>query len=638
MRRGEMKTKMNNTHILFAALFAVATLSFGALSGCVNTGGDTSSIVRKNAASTSGTSSSSAGPTFNIYNATFEAVGPSGASGATGAPATHLNLYLNAGATATLNSVCVVQSGGGADTGKACSCRYSWSETNSSDSTTITRTADAEPDQITSFQMRCALPPAWTNSEILDNTQVRVSIIPNSAAGSTQSFATNTVLVTKTTVTSQGDFRDIEGRSYKNIYHYVCYDRAQKNQGIFRNLQNVSNGTTTNTVPVANDFVLGAGAFTGQSYYYDFYIRNSELGSPNSSANGFVCPTTNIAGVQSFYPMDTTFALALNSSKDFPVQVNSLTVVPIGTSQSIIGTIGYAAKPQSDGSCPSFADSNGQIRRTFRLRKYSAAYPLRYNADGDPLDQSQQINTLYVMDRPVNKATVDPLKPTTRVGPKPCPFSFRTAQFGQRCMSDASLTGWSIDGDQIDGNPKCPVFPPVPNEVQKTDGTVVVRPYQAFVPRYLEDTTFEGCAFQSSTPVDPEIVLSTDSTIFPAPVGPYDFWCAKHYPPADPNPLNRAPGECSLADSAAAVKTDTTYACQLSYNPINAVRKTPQAGCCQVCSGTDCSAVGGGTTPAGRNAAFSPPQDVGNPAQGIKQLSRGTPNVSASSCFDPSED
>lgn len=615
--------------LLTAGLFALALLS-----GCINQGGDTSLSVGGTAASKSTTAAS--GKVFSIVSSTFEAVN---ASPSPSPIPNEIDLFFNASnPSQTLNSVCV----GSGDNTKACNCQFTFSQqttgTNNS-ATQISRTVTSTVDQVTSFQVRCPLPAPWQSGEILDGTQVKISVAP--ASTSTQSFSTNSIIVTKTAATQQGDFRDVQGRSFFNIFHYVCYDRLTKNVGIAHNTVSVSGPSGLSTfTSVANDFVLGSTTFTGQSYYYDFFIRSTELGSPNSSSSGFVCPTTTVGGVTNFYPMDTSFALAVNSSTDFPLQVNALTVAPISAQQNIVGLVGFAAKPLADGTCPSFADQSGQIRRTFRLRKYQAAYPLRFNADGDIKDTSQQVNTIYILDRPVNKASINSLKPITRIGPKPCPFSFATAQFGQRCMSDASLTGWNIDGDQITGDPKCPVFPPVPNSVQKTDGTVVVRPYKAFLPRYLEDTSFQACAFQSSDPVDPPIVLSTDSTIFPGPAGPYDFWCSVNYPPADPNPLNRAPALCSLADSAAAVKTDKTYACSLSYNPTNASRLTPQAGCCQVCAGTNCTSVGAGITPGGRNAAFSPPKDnpPGNPAQGIKQLSGGKPNVSSSSCFDPSED
>jgi hypothetical protein len=559
-----------------------------------------------------------------------------------------------------------------------CSCRYSWAQLNLATSSSIAREADTTPTQVSNFQVICPAPSIYNNdTEIPSLTAIKIRLVP--AMNNPSNFTTNTVSFTKQPITATGDFRDAEGRAFRNVLHYVCFDKLQKSLGIDHSLKTVplsAQNTTQIQLPVANSFQAGSAStsssYSSQSYYYDFYIRSNETGTISSGSSSFTCPQVNINGTPSYFPMDSQFALALQTSNDYPISVVAASTLESlnsggsssggsgtnvgggstgGTSSSSppSGVLGYAAKPNADGTCPQSApDLSGRVHLMFRLRKYLAIYPLRFDTDGSVLsgEAFQQFNTIYVLDRPVNKLTQNPLKPITRLGPKPCPFSFNTVQFGQKCMSDASLAGWNIDGTQIPGNSECPVYPPLPPSLVKTDGTLVIRPYKPFTMHYLEDTTFKACAFQSSNPVDPEMVVVHDDNAYPGISGPKDFYCAKHYPPVGAiiqppggSPFTRTPGDCDTVASAAAIKSDQTYACSRTYNPTNSALSTPAAGCCQICSGTDCRSVGGGNTPSGRNAAFSPPQNSGNPPQATKLLSRGQPNQSTSNgCFDPSED
>ena len=567
-----------------------------------------------------------------------------------------MTLIFNANnANAKLNDFCSLQSGGANnDPTKSCKCRYRWSENNVSNSKVFERTIETDPTQILSFQVQCPAPPVY-NSEITDNTIIKINFVPDTAKSNTSGFSTNEYLFKKTAITATGDFRDAEGRAFRNIYHYVCFDKFQKALSINHKIVPGPTNTVTNItpqLPLANDFTLGGGVgstFSAQSYYYDFYVRSNEIGSINAGNASFTCPQVNIGGAPSFYPLDTSFALALQRTETHSVSVSSANIVvpvtgdPNGASGAILG---FAAKPNADGVCPAFADSTGRVRLTYRLRRFKAIYPIRFGADGDIADRSQPVNTIYLVDRPVSKQGQDPFKPLTRLGPKPCPFSFKTAQFGQKCSTDAALDGWNIDGTQINGDPKCPVYPPPPDQFVKTNGTVVIRPYKPFLPHYLEDTSFKACAFQSSSPIDPPIVLSHDSGVFSPANGPHNFYCAKHYPssgsiipPPNGDPFDKPPGDCDIAANAAAIKTNKTYACSKTYDPSGSSRNTPAAGCCQICSGADCRPQGGGVTANGRNAAFSPPSDVGNPGQAIKQLPRAVPNkVNGGGCFDPYED
>ncbi|MEW6056105.1 MAG: hypothetical protein AB1540_05775 [Bdellovibrionota bacterium] len=659
-----MKATLSNL-MLWMVIFGVGSV----VTACKNTGtsgvgaGGSSSTTSPGARPSGAPSSSTNGPSFTLSNITVTAASPTpspqaspAAAPQSQAPAFTL-IFSALSQNTTLRDVCQVQgSGSNTDPAKSCKCRFAWDETNTSDSSVIRRVVETEPTQVTTFNVECPGPDVW-DTEIADGVVLRIRLVPNTARGNNTGFTTNELGFTKAPITSTGDFRDSEGRSFRNIFHYVCYDKFQKNLTISHlvvqrpsPLQN----RPSNFVSIANEFSLGGGtgptSFSAQSYYYDFYVRSNETGSINAGNASFTCPQVNVNGSPSFYPMDSTFALALQSNRDFSIPVAAQTVIPIasaGQNNQPGNILGYAARPLADGTCPIFTDSSGRILQTFRLRQYTALYPIRFDADGSIKDRSQPFNQVYVLDRPVNGGGQPSQRPITRLGPKPCPFSFRTAQFGQRCSTDAALAGWNIDGTQISGNSGCPIYPPVPNQYLRNDGTLVIRPFRPFLPHYLENTSFRACAFRSSTPVDPEIILSHDDTVNPTATGPNDFYCARHYPavgsilqPPGGDPFDKAPGSCDLAAEAAAIKTNRTYACSRSYNPTSSALNTPAAGCCQICSGPNCVPQGGGITPAGRNAAFNPPRDnpPGNPAQSIRALPRAIPNqAGGGGCFDPTE-
>lgn len=661
-------------------LIALCAATGFVVAGCPNQGGATAgagSAITGSVAPTGASGRSTTGNATNPNAIRFQlaraiplasgstgATGASGASGSATQPPTFELIFNATNVTNTLNDVCQTQTdSNNHDPSKTCKCQYTWAEQNLADQSVINRSALTVPTQITSFDVLCPAPNIYYD-EISDNTVIKITLVPDVAAGNNSGFTVNTVNFTKLPITSSGDFRDAEGHYYRNIYHYSCYDKFQKSLSIHHDQGNAGTNPITNqpaSALKANVFVAGGGttitSYSGQSYYFDFYERSTELGMTNLGNANFTCPLVNINGNPSNYPLDSNFALGVNATTDFPMAVYARTALSLNTNggANTADIVGYAAKPAADGSCPTIADSTGRLRRTFRLRQYSAFYPIRFNADASVADTSQPINTIYILDRPVDKLGQDPLRPITRLGPKPCPFSFRTAQFGQKCMSDASLTGWNIDGTQIDGNPSCPIYPPVKNDSPylKPDGTLVIRPYKAFVPHYIENTAFRACTFQSSSPIDPEIVLSHDDGVWPTTTGPNDFYCTKNYapsgaviPPPGGDPFDKQPGDCDTAATASAIKTDRTYACLRAYDATNSILNTPAAGCCQVCSGPDCSSKTGATSNRGqgRNAVFSPPRNdnsgvAHNPPSAAKQLPRSTPNdPSGNGCFDPYED
>lgn len=654
----------------------ILLISACTLSACFNDNvADHGISTASNTTSTATSGNSTSGPSFTIVSATITY--PTGTNGnvSNETPPT-ITIGVNATTSTKLTDVCQVQTSGNNDPTRACKCRFVWSETNLSDASVFTRTVDTEPSLVTSFQTQCLAPNVWVNNEIPDNTVLKVSIVPDSFKGNTSGFTTNVYNLTKTSQSSTGDFRDIEGRSYKNIYHYVCHDIQSKALNINHKTQSLtqqqSDGSTTQIfTKIANSFEKSTdgnnvtATYTKQNYYYDFYVRSNDIGGITSTAfgsfqngqptSGYVCPQVAIGGgAPSFFPMDSSFALAVNPSRDFnqivyariniAAELNS----QIQQSNPNYNKLGYAAKPNSDGTCPSFMDSSGSIRRTLRLRKYISVRPKRFDADGTILDNSQSLNYVYVIDRPVTKAGQDPLKPMTRLGPKPCPFAY--GQNGvYKCQTDATLTGTNLDGTKIPADNKCVIYPPVPSNLwdagantkpYRQDGSLIIRPYTAYLDYWIEDTSFKGCAFQSSTPVDPEIVVAHDDSVFSSSVGPFDFYCSKNYPnagniiqPPFGWSFDKPPSECLEAETASAIKSSKLYACSKTYDPTNNAYITPQAGCCQKCSGSNCTAQGGGTTPRSRNAVtLGAP-----PASGSTTLTRGIPNVNTTGCFDPYE-
>jgi hypothetical protein len=640
--------------LVLACTLIIISLVF---SGCTNSG-STSSGSSKSSSSksttTGGTTTPSSSGSFTIFKVTVTAPPSSGDDEEEESEELPLvSMYFQVNSALSLTEVCQAAStsgSGAADGSRSCYCQFQWNETNLSDSSVIPRTVFTEPSKVTPFLLECPVPNVY-EGEIADGTQIKVKLVPNTDGGNSTGFTTSTFTFTKESIFDNGDFRDIEGRSYKNLYHYSCYDRWSKASTLTHKKKvpaEVTSGTQPPAVPLANDFELGGSSgtnYSAQSYYFDFYVRSNEAGTVNSGNSSFTCPQVMIDGVPRFYPMDSTIAVAVNASKDFSVRVVAGTLIGSGSSSSS-GTLGYAAKVNADGTCPSFTDSAGKIRRTFRLRRYTSIYPLRFGATGDIAEQQQVPNIVYVLDRPVDKLTQDPLKPITRLGPKPCPFSFKTAQFGYKCSTDSSISGWNIDGTQIQGDPGCPVYPPPPSKYLRSDGTLVIRPFKPFLAHYLEDTNYKACTFESSTPVDPELVLVHDDNAYPLPEGPFDSYCARHYPaagaiipPIGGDPFDKPPGDCDDSTTAAAIKADQTYACNKTFDPTGNVQKTPSAGCCQICSGTDCRSSGGGITPAGRNAAFTSPGDTGNPATSFRRLPRAVPNLNGGNgCFNPNED
>ena len=363
----------------------------------------------------------------------------------------------------------------------------------------------------------------------------------------------------------------------------------------------VSSSTGANiNLFLASEFCAGTGGATsdcptlpavratGQSYYYNLFIRNTERGNINLENSRFHCPlvketlnSINTSGSQSdYYPLDTSFALALVSSSDYSIGVEAFSKVGVpgdtssadsscdGTTGTTVkpdglvrSCLGFASKPLSDGTCPLISLPSGQRKNTYRLRRFISMYPPLYQADGKMLLEQQASDTIYVLDRPVTFSGASPDKPYTMRGPKPCPFSYFDSMAVTNTVPDAlypngtpayaatnntSWNGTNVDGTQFPNTDiagqSCSALIPLLSidhtimslaTINKSNPVfkhLYVRPIQAWAPHYEEDTDFQACAPQAAPFIkDPPLHFSKDISTGNV------SWCAEAYPTQDPS-------------------------------------------------------------------------------------------------------
>lgn len=504
---------------------------------------------------------------------------------------------------------------------KSCLCQFSWSEINSNSGTNapIPRLVQTPVKSVQANATVCDVPSVY-DSEIPQGTQIKITLIP--AATNSNSFSIVPYLFTKTSTATGTTFQDIQGQLFNNVYHYACYQKFSRGMAVQSKLfqQQLSDAIEPKTVILASQFCvakadgtlsdtsscpyLPQAEYSSQAYYFNLYIRDSERGDINQSNSGFVCPTVTESlqtnGTQAtqnqFWPMDTTFALSLSATGTFNVGVeahtklstsdvtsagssclntSSSTQTSTGSSSSITNScLGFAISPNTDGTCPSFRDSSGLFRATYRLRRFVSLYPKVFDSNGQPLSsQPQAVDTIYVLDRPVQSSSnTNPLKPYTMYGPKPCPFAFYDRkgvaydptqaifQSGYVATSHSNWDGKNVDGIEFpnvdgtadDGSPSCSAALPL----LTSDNTLVgmttinkynqsklvspfpsthfikhiyIRPTRHFTPHYEEDTYFKACAPQASPLIDPPLHFARE------PNSGNVAWCAESYPTQNTN-------------------------------------------------------------------------------------------------------
>lgn len=368
--------------------------------------------------------------------------------------------------------------GGSPGETRACACSFSWSEINANNGTAIAYTRTAYSDVVAPVQAyrgNCTLPSAWTSGEIAEGTRVMVKIVPG--VGNPVGMTMNPKEIRKGTELDQFDFTDSEGRGFVNVHRYSCLQKPTS-VGLIRSKvptnpvatiepSRYSPASSWQQAPSfslkassATDFCIGGRDPAGsngacplgtsardvgaQSFYFSMYLPSTNLGriSYENIPNGVYCPqvreTLRTPSVASAWPLDTHFALAKSKSSEFSVPIEARAVLrtadPNTAPTSCVGSasggnavisnqcMGWASKPNSDGTCNAFRDQSGTLRQTYRLRRYIARMPDRFKETGK-VDRRVNFDEIYVLDRPID-GSPDPLKPYTMAGPKPCPFAY----------------------------------------------------------------------------------------------------------------------------------------------------------------------------------------------------------------------
>jgi hypothetical protein len=602
-------------HGLMGLLLALAA------TGCFENNGITKFGIGQNNAVT--TASSNTGATMVISNVT---VVPNTTSSSATTYTTSV-FFNTTTSQQSISNVCSSNSGSATTATNACVCSFAWTESNTTGGTVVpilrsvqTPVLTVQPSMVT-----CNAPDVY--SSILSGTTVQVSVLP--IAPNTNTFPMNSFgIATGNQVT--GSFSDAQGNSYQNILRYTCYGELQRGMSIASLMATATNPTTGTTVtyPMASQFCVqtissGTGSssssttqgcvgqlpptdYSAQAYYFNLYIRGSEQGDINFENLSYHCPLVKQAlgnngtvGTENkAYPLDSTFALSLGPTQTFPVGVDAYTVLSDGSTDPVTGSstcypstsatptntggssntlvsscLGFAALPNTNGTCPTFRDANNAIRYTYRLRRFIAVYPPIFDTNGTVLNQAQSSDSIYVLDRPVSNPA-NPLQPYTMQGPKPCPFAYfdhkgvasttldpavyadtltGTAGYnptgavpGYVATSNANWTGKNVDGIQlpnVDSVNSCSAVVGVYNPTKTVLGiatvnasnpvpslkTIFIRPQKPWAPHYMEDTSFLACAPQSSAMQDPPLHFAKDPTT--GNVG----YCAEVYPTQNPN-------------------------------------------------------------------------------------------------------
>lgn len=557
---------------------------------------------------------------------------------------------------------------------KDCLCQFSWQEVNTQGGSAIsiprqvrTPVVIVQPNLVT-----CNAPEVFS-TEITDGTQIKVTVIP--APQSSEQFTIPTFNFVKSKHSADpGNFKDAQGRAFMNIMRYSCYDQRVRGMAVLNKMGSRTNeiqatGSIVGEVkkyPIANKFCvakirggedredgcehLPPADNSAQSYYYNLYIRESEMGDINPGNERYICPTvtealynTGSVGSQGqYWPLDRTFALSLGKTAEFsvgvvgntkvskagdPVTVGSSCEAPSGNGASggggatntlVQSCLGFAAKPNPDGTCPYFRDSTGSIRFTYRLRRYIALLPQSFDTDGSPLNEPQATDTVYVVDRPIDApGNPDPLKPYSMLGPKPCPSAYfdhkkvfidpylddyntvvsqYNGSYG--ATNDPRWSGKNIDGiefprrDLMSENSCAAPLPLLsadktlmslttvhPRNPYAKYKRVFVRPTRAFSPHYVEDTSFQACAPLSDPFKDPPLHFSRSSDGNIA-------WCAESYPSSnnnvarvdtrqDPNDINSAFSGLVRPFTSHVVKSSASASC--TFTPLTIPSAYPNA-------------------------------------------------------------
>ena len=441
-----------------------AALGFFLMMSCTNI---TSHVSSNGTSSSSTTSSSSSSTVFTHTLKNFSYVADTTTT-------TSTNLILT---ITTDTSVANYQALTGFCTNSTCECELAWTQSSSANGTSYTypRTIRNPLINVQSGSVQCnLLQSVW--SEIADATVLSIRIIPIST--NTSGINTSTLSYKKgTSVSASGDFLDDTLTPFRDIHRYTCFSKNPNRA--YELVNQYSPASTTASTGTSTSIILGSRycgvgttssstgsgtsscitprtGYSAQSYYRNFFIRSDFTGTINSTNDTYDCPKvvesvrysagqTIPTSETNYYPLDTSFALATTYSTDWSVGVSAASslykngdanspATPVGcTNENVanrltdgkvnISCIGYARKPNTDGTCGSIKDSNSRVRPLTRLRRYRVVYPPVFDSTGKVVAGHAFADEVYVADR----LAVDATGATTGnmiYGPKPCNFAW----------------------------------------------------------------------------------------------------------------------------------------------------------------------------------------------------------------------
>jgi hypothetical protein len=354
-----------------------------------------------------------------------------------------------------------------------CVCELVWTQANTVNNASYRyqRTKRVSVTEVQAGLVKCSI-DYQTWSEIPDASVIQFRIVP----GTTNTTGLNTTTLSwkkGTSLSAAGDFLDDTLTPFRNIQRYTCFSKSLRAHEIVNNYSDTSSSDPSVQpvhVIMGSQYCVAGSASNGgaacpqprngssaQSYYRNFYIRSDQLGTINSTNDTYDCPKVlesikysagpGIPTTENgkYFPLDTTFALATSNSPDWSVGVPAATnlfklndVNSVQTACSdeptdlhnrlkdgkvVVKCLGYARKPNVNGTCGTIKDSNGRLRPLTRLRKFRVVYPPMFDSTGKIVAGNAAADEVYVADRLV----VDNTGTATGnmiYGPKPCNFAW----------------------------------------------------------------------------------------------------------------------------------------------------------------------------------------------------------------------
>jgi len=528
-----------------------------------------------------------------------------------------------------------------------------------SSSVTVSRVAQTpvQPSLVDSYAVGCLAPQAY-KEEIQIGQTIEIKLVsPTFSELKTNTVVfTNGTFASGDALSVDPNNSNGPLSALRNIRRYVCYEKIRRGIDVKNTIGQLSDedfGTHRfvmgsrfcprkfggsfpgKTDQVTDNTVLSeigcsssypdqseATVYSSQSNYVNLYIPSDDLGNISDRNDAYVCPRVyeKIADINSgvnsdFYPLDTTFSLAKNKSPLFNVPIETQSILgksgndeakkntfcsgdeATESSDSGLATkcLGFALKPNNDGSCPKIpvkinTSSATQLVNTYRLRRYLTVYPISYDTDGRVLESgARSADEIYVMDREVQNSIVSADNaPFTMLGPKPCPFSYfdrkgsteKNQSFAVEygldgvpsyvATNDPAWDGKNVDGTHFPNKDQsfssllapgsCAATLPIPNMDDFGDlkgfslattypsntqsvkigyrnlalNKVYVRPQEPWAPHYVEDQSFDACAPPAfPTIVDPPLHFA--KKVDPLNPAREQFaYCAAVYPTQNP--------------------------------------------------------------------------------------------------------